>query len=66
MPLNDLDVTDCGVFIAVGDWMSTILVFTHGVALVKPRLHNTTCCQTGLTNGYIVYTAVVKPVVQPD
>ena len=24
---------------------------------VKPRLHDTTCCQTGLTNGYIVYTA---------
>jgi len=24
---------------------------------VKPRLHNTTCCQTGLTNGCIVYTA---------
>jgi len=39
---------------------------------VKPRLHDTTCCQTGcqtdLTTGCIVYTniqPVVKPVWQP-
>ena len=39
---------------------------------VKPRLHDTTCCQTGcqhgLTRGFIVYTniqPVVKPVLQP-
>jgi len=41
--------------------------------LLKPRLHDTTCChtgcQTGMTTGGIVYTniqPVVKPVVQPD
>jgi len=40
---------------------------------LKPHLHDTTCCQTGLTTswttGCIVYTniqPVVKPVVQPD
>ena len=39
---------------------------------IKPRLHDTTCCQTGcqtgLTTGCIVYTniqPVVKPVWQP-
>jgi len=34
----------------------------------KPRLHDTICCQTGLTTGYMfVYTIqpVVKPVWQP-
>jgi len=29
---------------------------------LKPRLHDTTCCQTGLTNGCIVYTNI-QPVV---
>ena len=32
------------------------IVELHRVT-VKPRLHDTTCCQTGLTTGYIVYTA---------
>jgi len=27
---------------------------------LKPRLHDTTCCQTGLTTGCIVYTASCK------
>ena len=30
----------------------------------KPRLHDTTCCQTGLTTGSIVYTNT-QPVVKP-
>jgi len=30
------------------------------MVIVKPRLHYTTCCQTGLTTGCIVYT-VVQP-----
>jgi len=36
--------------------------------VVKPRLYDTTCCQTGLTTGWMfVYTTqpVIKPVVQP-
>ena len=32
--------------------------------LIKPRLHDTTCCQTGLTTGCIVYTNI-QPVVKP-
>jgi len=52
----------------------SILVVTSAQRYVwlKPRLHDTTCCQTGLitawTTGCIVYTniqPVVKPVVQP-
>jgi len=38
------------------------------VRSVKPHLHDTTCCQTDLTTGCIVYTniqPVVKPVRQP-
>jgi len=26
--------------------------------MLKPRLHDTTCCQTGLTAGCIVYTNI--------
>jgi len=33
-------------------------------AILKPRLHDTTCCQTGLTTGCIVYTNI-QPVVKP-
>jgi len=32
--------------------------------LLKPRLHDTTCCQTSLTTGCIVYTNI-QPVVKP-
>ena len=41
--------------------------FLH-IQLLKPSLHDTTCCQTGLTTGCIMYTniqPVVKPVWQP-
>jgi len=31
---------------------------------LKPRLHNTTCCQTGLTTGCIAYTNI-QPAVKP-
>jgi len=42
-------------------------IFVPGTAkrLIKPRLHDTTCCQTGLTTGCIVYTNI-QPVVKPD
>jgi len=30
--------------------------FPGGPAFLKPRLHDTTCCQTGLITGCIVYT----------
>jgi len=33
-------------------------------AWLKPRLHDTTCCQTGFTTGCIVYTNI-QPVVKP-
>ena len=57
--------------------LSAVLLFLLGrIAVlrstVKPRLHDTTCCQTGcqtdLTTGCIVYTniqPIVKPVWQP-
>jgi len=31
---------------------------------LKPHLHHTTCCQTGLTPGCIMYTNI-QPVVKP-
>jgi len=47
-------------------------VSANNFAAIKPRLHDTTCCQTGcqthLTAGCIVYTniqPVVKPIWQP-
>jgi len=42
--------------------------FTVMAPVIKPHLHDTTCCQTGLTTGCMVYTniqPVVKPVRQP-
>jgi len=43
-------------------------MFDTAAAALKPRLHDTTCCQSGLTTGWMfVYTIqpVVKPVWQP-
>ena len=40
---------------------TTTLKFTK--VMPNPRLHDTTCCQTGLTTGYIVYTKH-QPVVK--
>jgi len=32
---------------------------------IKPHLHDTTCCQIGLTTSCIVYTNI-QPVVKPE
>ena len=40
-----------------------LMVKTEEVGL-KPRLHDTTCCQTGLTTGCFVYTNI-QPIVIP-
>ena len=54
---------------SVGIWYRvTFAAFCGWLSFLKPCLHNTTCCQTGLTTGCIVYTnihPVVKPVWQP-
>ena len=34
------------------------LVYIVFILEFKPRLHDTTCCQTGLTTGCIVYTNI--------
>jgi len=39
------------------------LVTTTKISVLKPRLHDTTCCQTGCQNTDI--QPVVKPVSQP-
>jgi len=37
--------------------LNALLFWTSGLNAVKPHLHDTTCCQTRLTTGCIVYTA---------
>jgi len=65
--LNTLSQNNSLCITFITRWASWLNVF-----FFKPRLHDTTCCQTGcqsgLTNGCIVYTniqPVVKPVWQP-
>ena len=62
---------DCSVYdqvIGMGTMVSVDFcsqIDHHRVRLlIKPHLHGTTCCQTGLTTGCIVYTNV-QPVVKP-
>jgi len=42
----------------------TVLEIFSAIVILKPRLHDATCCQSGLTSGWMfVYT--IQPVVQP-